>query len=365
MNRLHALYDQAGQSPWLDNLRRGWITSGQLGEWVDRGVRGITSNPTIFQKAMTGTDAYDRQLTDLSHEGCSVEESYWSLAVRDIVDALDVLRPVYDISNGVDGFVSMEVDPALAADTDGTIGAARALHERIARPNLYVKIPATPEGLPAIQRMIAEGRSINVTLIFSLERYLQVVEAYLSGLEECSGDLSGVSSVASFFISRTDTEVDRRLIELGSPEALDLRGRTAVAQGQVAYQSFGEVFSGPRWEALEARGARKQRPLWASTSTKNPDYPDTLYVDALIGPDTVNTLPDATLEAFMDHGTVARTVDRDVTGAHSDLERVAAAGVDLDAVARVLEEEGVSAFAKSFEELLTTLKEKAHSLGPG
>ena len=365
MNRLHALYDQTGQSPWLDNLRRGWITSGQLGEWVDRGVRGITSNPTIFQKAMTGTDAYDRQLTDLSHEGCSVEESYWSLAVRDIVDALDVLRPVYDISNGVDGFVSMEVDPALAADTDGTIGAARALHKRIARPNLYVKIPATPEGLPAIQRMIAEGRSINVTLIFSLERYLQVVEAYQSGLEECSGDLSDVSSVASFFISRTDTEVDRRLIELGSPEALGLRGRAAVAQGRVAYQSFGEAFSGPRWEALEARGARKQRPLWASTSTKNPDYPDTLYVDALIGPDTVNTLPDATLEAFMDHGTVARTVDWDVAGAHSDLERIAATGVNLDDVARVLEEEGVSAFAKSFEELLTTLEEKARSLGPG
>jgi len=365
MNRLHALYDQAGQSPWLDNLRRGWITSGQLGEWVDRGVRGITSNPTIFQKAMTGTDVYDRQLTDLSHEGCSVEESYWSLAVCDIVDALDVLRPVYDISNGVDGFVSMEVDPALAADTDRTIDAARALHERIARPNLYVKIPATPEGLPAIQRMIAEGRSINVTLIFSLERYLQVVEAYLAGLEECSGDLSDVSSVASFFISRTDTEVDRRLIELGSPEALGLRGRTAVAQGRVAYQSFGEAFSGPRWEALEARGARKQRPLWASTSTKNPDYPDTLYVDALIGPDTVNTLPDATLEAFMDHGTVARTVDWDVAGAHSDLERIAAAGVNLDDVARALEEEGVSAFAKSFEELLTTLEEKARSLGPG
>lgn len=362
MNRLQDLYNEAGQSPWLDNIRRDWITSGKLREWVSRGVRGITSNPSIFQKAMTGTDLYDRQLADLSHDGCSVEESYWSLAVSDIKDALDILLPVYETSDGLDGFVSVEVDPAIAANTERTTTAARSLHNRIGRPNLYVKIPATPEGIPAIQQMIAEGRSINVTLIFSLERYLQVVEAYLSGLEECPGDLSSISSVASFFISRTDTEVDRRLVESGTPEALRLRGQAAVAQGQVAYQQFSQAFSGPRWEALKARGARKQRPLWASTSTKNPDYPDTLYVDALIGPDTVNTLPEATLEAFMDHGTVARTVDSEVSGAHYALEAISSVGVDLDDVARVLEEEGVSAFAKSFEELLATLEEKTRNL---
>ena len=362
MNRLQALYDEGGQSPWLDNLRRGWITSGELRNWVDLGVRGITSNPTIFQKAMTGTSVYDDQLADLSHRGLSIEESYWSLAVRDILDALDILRPVYDASDGGDGFVSMEVDPGLAADTNGTITAARALHERIDRPNLYVKIPATTEGLPAIQQMISEGRSINVTLIFSLERYLEVIDAYLLGLEGCEGDLSRVSSVASFFISRTDTEVDRRLCELGTSDSLKLRGLAAVAEARVAYQYFGDAFSGSRWRALEARGARRQRPLWASTSTKNPDYSDTLYVDALIGPDTVNTLPDATLDAFMDHGTVARTVDEGVAEAYSVLERLGTVGVDLDDVARVLEEEGVSAFAKSFDELLASLAEKARGL---
>lgn len=362
MNRLHALHAKGGQSPWLDNLRRGWITSGELSKWVDLGVRGITSNPTIFQKAMTGTTVYDDQLADLSRRGFSVKESYWSLAVTDIIDALDILRSVYDESDGGDGFVSLEVDPGLAADTSATIAAARALHQRIDRPNLLVKIPATPEGIPAIQQMTAEGRSINVTLIFSLERYRQVTEAYLSGLEEYEGDLSGVSSVASFFVSRTDTEVDRHLSELGTPDSLKLRGLAAVAQAQVAYQDFCNAFSGPRWRALEAEGARKQRPLWASTSTKNPEYPDTLYVDALIGPDTVNTLPDATLEAFIDHGTVARTVDQDVAEAYSVLERLDAVGIDLDGVAKVLEEAGVSAFRKSFDELLASLEEKAHGL---
>ena len=309
MNRLQALYSETGQSPWLDNLRRGWITSGELSDWVNKGVRGITSNPTIFQNAMTGTSVYDDQLAELSRQGSSTLESYWTLALSDIVDALDILRPVYDASNGEDGFVSVEVDPALAADTEGTILAARALHERINRPNLYVKIPATSAGLPAVRQMISEGRSINVTLIFSVNRYLEVIDAYLAGLEDNDGDLSGTSSVASFFISRTDTEVDRRLEALGTSQALELRGLTAVAQARVAYQHFCDAFSGPRWEALVARGARNQRPLWASTSTKNPDYSDTLYVDTLIGPDTVNTLPDATLEAFEDHGTVARTVD--------------------------------------------------------
>ncbi len=359
MTRLHDLHAEQGQSPWLDNLRRAWIHSGDLADWVERGVRGITSNPSIFQKAMTGTDAYDEQFRELLAGGASTEDCYWTLVVTDILGALDVLAPVHAASGGVDGYVSVEVDPSLATDTDGTIAAARALDERIDRPNLYVKIPATAEGIPAIRQMVAEGRSVNVTLIFSLERYAAVMEAYLSGLEACGGDLSGVSSVASFFISRTDSEVDRRLDALGTDEATALRGRTAVAQGQVAYAMFRDAFSGPRWEALTARGARVQRPLWASTSTKDPSYPDTLYVDTLIGPDTVNTLPDATLEAFEDHGTVARTVDADPAGARAVLAAVEAAGVDLADVARVLEDEGVAAFIASFDDLLATLADKA------
>jgi len=361
MNRLHELFAREGQSPWLDNLKRSWIASGELERWVERGVRGITSNPSIFQKAMTGTDAYDDQLRALGGSGASVEECYWELVVRDILDALEVLRPVHEASEGLDGYVSVEVDPRLAPDTTGTIQAARELHTRIDRPNLYVKIPATAEGIPAIRQMISEGRSVNVTLIFSLDRYREVMEAYLSGLEACPGDLSGVSSVASFFISRTDSEVDRRLNALGTPEALALRGRTAVAQGQVAYDMLQGEFSGPRWAALVERGARVQRPLWASTSTKNPAYPDTLYVDNLIGPDTVNTLPDATLEAFADHGTVARTVDADPTAAHDLLQAVDGAGVDLADVSRVLEDEGVTAFVASFDDLLADLTAKAAS----
>ena len=359
MSRLHDLYSEQGQSPWLDNLKRSWIVSGELQGWVDRGARGITSNPSIFQKAMTGTDAYDEQLRSLTAEGASVEESYWKLVVRDIMDALEILRPVHESSDGLDGYVSVEVDPRLATDTGGTIAAARELHDRIDRPNLYVKIPATAEGIPAIHRMISEGRSINVTLIFSLDRYREVMEAYVSGLESCQGDLSGVSSVASFFISRTDNEVDRRLDVLGGPEALSLRGRAAVAQGQVAYDMFRTVFRGPRWDSLVQRGARVQRPLWASTSTKNPSYPDTLYVDTLIGPDTVNTLPDATLEAFEAHGTVARTIDADPDSAHGVLRAVSDVGVDLAEVSRVLEDEGVAAFVTSFDDLLADLGAKA------
>ena len=243
MNRLHELFVREGQSPWLDNLKRSWITSGELEQWVERGARGITSNPSIFQKAMTGTDAYDDQLRGLCASGTSVEDSYWELVIRDILDALEVLRPVHEASDGLDGYVSVEVDPRLAPDTAETIQAARELHARINRPNLYVKIPATAEGIPAIRQMISEGLSVNVTLIFSLDRYREVMEAYFSGLEACSGDLSGVSSVASFFISRTDSEVDRRLNDLGTPEALALRGRTAVAQGQVAYDMFQEAVS--------------------------------------------------------------------------------------------------------------------------
>jgi len=365
MGLLHDLHDTGGQSPWLDNLRRGYLRSGELQAYVDRGVRGITSNPSIFQKAIADSDDYDDQLAELLAAGSSVEDAYWRMVTDDIAEAVRVLRPVHDASAGIDGYVSVEVDPGLARDTDGTIAAARHLHEVLAAPNVLVKIPATAEGIPAIQAMIAEGRSINVTLIFSIERYAEVMEAYLAGLEAHAAagadDLSHVASVASFFISRVDTAIDDRLGAIGTPEALALRGKAAVAQAQLAYQRFLEVFSGPRWEALAAKGARVQRPLWASTSTKNPDYPDTLYVDALIGPDTVNTMPEATLDAFEDHGTVARTVDADPAGARAVLEAVAAAGVDLDEVARTLEAEGVAAFEKSFGDLLETLGAKASS----
>lgn len=362
MTRLHDLHNEHGQSPWLDNLKRGWITSGELKAWVDNGVRGITSNPSIFQKAIGGSDAYDTQFGSLIGEGASIEDSYWALVTSDIEAALEIMRPTYDASDGVDGYVSVEVDPRLARDTAGTIAAARALDERIDEPNLYVKIPGTAEGIPAIQQMISEGRSINVTLLFSLDRYAEVMEAYISGLEAHDGDLSQVSSVASFFISRTETAVDRALDTIGSPEALALKGQAAVAQGRMAYQLFLEKFSGPRWEALAAKGARVQRPLWASTSTKNEAYPDTLYVDALIGPDTVNTIPDQTLEAFMDRGTVARTIDADVDGARAVLAAVADLGVDLDQISETLETEGVASFEKDFGQLLTVLDDKASTL---
>lgn len=363
MGRLHDLHHQQGQSPWLDNLRRGWMTSGELQAWIDRGVRGLTSNPSIFAKAMTDTDDYDAELESLARGGASIEDAYWQLVVGDIRQALTLLRPVHDASGGEDGYVSVEVAPDLANDTGGTVAAARELDDRIDAPNLYIKVPATAEGVPAIRTLIGEGRSVNVTLIFGLERYAEVMEAYIAGLEAAPiDDLSSISSVASFFISRVDVEVDRRLEEIGTGQALALRGKAAVAQGQLAYQRFLDTFSGPRWEALVARGARVQRPLWASTSTKNPDYPDTLYVDTLIGPDTVNTLPDGTLVAFDDHGTVARTIDADPEAAGQVVADLAALGIDLEEVAVQLEREGVGAFVKSFDEVLATLDGRAREM---
>ena len=363
MTRLHDLYASEGQSPWLDNIRRGWLTSGELAGWVDRGVRGLTSNPSIFQKAIQGSAEYDDQFRESIDSGLDLEASYWELVTSDISAALAILRPVYDGSGGLDGYVSVEVDPGLARDSAGTEAAARELDTRLDAPNLYIKIPATAEGLAPIQQMIAEKRSINVTLIFSLDRYAEVMEAYIAGLEAAEGDLSDISSVASFFISRVDVEVDRRLDEIGTPEALALRGKAAVANGKLAYDLFRRTFTGPRWDALVARGARVQRPLWASTSTKNPEYPDTLYVDELIGPDTVNTLPDNTLEAFEEHGTVARTIDVDVDAARATIEGLAALGIHMDEVTQKLEGEGVAAFEKSFDELLGVLGEKASQFG--
>ncbi|MBA2274634.1 MAG: transaldolase [Actinobacteria bacterium] len=363
MTKLHELFEQQGQSPWIDNLKRGYLTSGQLADLVGQGIRGVTSNPTIFQKAMADSADYDDQFNSLvERERKTVEHAYWDMVADDISDALAVLRPVYDTSEGRDGFVSLEVAPSLAPDTEGTIQAARNLHERIAEPNLFVKIPATEPGIPAIKQMIAEGRNINVTLIFSLERYDAVIEAYLSGLETFGGDLSQVTSVASFFVSRVDTEVDRRLETIGTDEALALRGKAAVAQAKLAYQLFLERFSGARWEALEQRGARVQRPLWASTSTKNPEYDDLLYVTNLIGDNSVNTMPDKTIDAFLDHGVVERTIDKDVEGAKAVWDGLAEAGVEMHDVSRQIEDEGVSAFAKSFDELIQVLNDKADEL---
>ncbi|HZU78799.1 MAG TPA: transaldolase [Acidimicrobiales bacterium] len=374
MTKLHDLFEQQNQSPWLDNLRRDYCRGGHLQELVDQGVRGVTSNPTIFAKAIEAGSDYDEQFGDLlaSH---SVEEAYWTMVEDDIREALAILRPVHDASDGLDGYVSLEVAPALAHDEAATTAAARRFHEQIAAPNLYVKIPGTAEGVPAIRAMVAEGRNINVTLLFSLERYGDVIEAYIGGLEDhlASGatDLSHVHGVASFFVSRVDTEVDRRLETLAAGDAarsdalLRLRGTAAVAQAKLAYQLFVDRFHGPRWEALAAKGANVQRPLWASTSTKNPSYPDLLYVDTLVGPNTVNTMPDATIDAFLDHGGVARTVDTDVDGARRTLEALAECGVDMADVGHTLEDEGVASFAKSFDELMQALSDKANALAGG
>lgn len=360
-SRLQQLYTEQGQSPWLDNLKRSLLTSGGLAALIDNGVRGLTSNPTIFQKAIQDSSDYDDQFFSLRRSDLTIDEIYWNLVRDDIRSAADCFAGLYRASDGGDGYVSVEVDPLLAHDTAATLAAARRIWASFDRPNLMVKVPATPEGLPAIRTLIAEGCNVNVTLIFSLDRYRQVMEAFIAGLAERQAkghDISSVASVASFFISRVDSEVDRRLESLGTDEALRLRGRAAVAQGCLAYELFENTFSGEQWEKLAAAGGRAQRPLWASTSTKNPAYPDTLYVDALIGPQSVNTLPDATLEAFSDHGTVARTVDHDYPAMHrvwSDLRRI---GVDLDDVATQLEREGVAAFTASFVELLDALRHK-------
>jgi transaldolase len=355
MTKLHQLHDLHDQSPWLDNLTRGDVTGGRLHRMVAQGIRGVTSNPTIIAKAISGSSDYDGQLAALTAAGRDAEASYWALVTSDLNGALAVLRPLYD-GGGGDGFVSVELAPALAHDTETSVAAARALHERIAAPNLLVKIPATVEGVAAVRQATTEGLSINVTLLFGLDRYEQIIEAYLQGLEAHPGDLSRVHGVASFFVSRVDTEVDRRLRAVGTPEALALRGRAAVAQAKLAYRLFRDRFRGPRWQALAARGARVQRPLWASTSTKDPAYPDTVYVDSLIGPDTITTLPETTIAAFEDHGTLATTITQDVEDAQATMDRLAAVGIDLRDVARVLEDEGVAAFADSYDGLLALLQ---------
>jgi len=367
MTRLHDLHESQDQSPWLDDLKRSYLQDGTLARMVADGIRGVTSNPTIFAKSIAGEATYDDEFAELSKRG-TVLEAYWRLVMDDVSEACGLLGSTHDGAKGVDGFVSLEVAPDLAHDTDGTVNAARYLHATVDRPNLMVKIPATAEGVPAVRTMIGEGRSINVTLIFGLERYDTVIEAYISGLEALvagGGDPSKVASVASFFVSRVDTETDRRLEQVGSDEAMALRGKAAVANARLAYQLFRERFSGDRWKALADKGAHPQRPLWASTSAKNKAYPDLIYVDTLIGPSTVNTMPEATIEAFKDHGTVARTVDSDNQGAQAALDGLARVGVDFADVARVLEDEGVSSFAKSFDELIQALTDKANALTNG
>jgi transaldolase len=366
LHRLSAL----GQSVWVDFLSRESIRGGHLQELLDAdAVVGATSNPTIFQKAMTTGDAYDEQLRELADEGLDARASFWRLAERDIKDACDLFRPIWDGGSGRDGYVSLEVAPDLAYDTLATFNEAISLHETVDRPNLMVKIPATKPGLAAIEDVIAQGHSINVTLIFSLRRYAEVAESYVRGLERLvagGGDPSKVASVASFFVSRIDTEADRRLDELrtaGEDGALDqLKGRLAVANARLAYQHYRSVFRGPRWEFLAGKGATPQRVLWASTSTKNPDYPDTLYVEELIGPDTVNTMPEETIRAYQDHGRPRARLQAEVAEARKLLDELARVGVDYDDLTDTLEREGVQKFSESFEELIAALADKQAAL---
>lgn len=364
--RLHELYEKGGQSPWVDNLRRSWLQDGHLRQLVADGVRGLTSNPTIFAQAIERTSDYDEEFSRLAAEQ-SVEDAYWTMAIEDIRAAADELAELHRASDGADGFVSLEVSPTLAHNVAGTVEAAKDLWARVDRPNLLVKIPATVEGLHAIEDAIASGISVNVTLIFSLERYRAVIDAFESGLERLAASqperLGQVHSVASFFVSRVDTAVDRRLEALGSVEALALRGKAALAQARLAYEAFDAALETERWAKLAALGARPQRPLWASTSTKNPDYPDLLYVEGLIGPNTVNTMPDQTLEAFLDHGRIERTVDADFDADRAVLDQLGNLGIDLHQVDDELEAEGVAAFAKSYAELLEQLSGKARALG--
>lgn len=355
MSKLHELAN-IGQSIWLDYIRRQILDSGELNSLHAAGVRGVTSNPSIFEQAIAKSDDYGQELDVLISEGRAAKEIYETLAIEDIRRACDVFMDLYRQTEGEDGYVSLEANPRLAYETEKTIAEARRLFAAVDRPNLYIKVPATPQGIPAIRQLISEGINVNVTLIFAISAYEDVAEAYLSGLEslaENGGDPRKVSSVASFFVSRVDTKADKALAAAGIDA---LRGKIGIANAKLAYQRFLEIFSGPRWEALTEKGARVQRPLWGSTSTKNPAYPDTLYVDNLIGPHTVNTVPPETLEAFLDHGTVARTIDSDVEAARRDVDELEAAGISLERITNELLEEGVKKFADAFDSLLEAIE---------
>jgi transaldolase len=353
---------ELGQAPWVDELSREDIKNGGLERMIADGIVGVTSNPAIFQKSIANSDLYDEQLAELARNEDDPKEIFWEVARVDIQDACDIFMPVYERTRGEDGFISLEVQPDIAYDQQATIDEATRLHELVDRPNLFVKIPATLQGLVAIEEMISRGKSINVTLIFSLERYREVVRAYIRGIKrlvEAGGDPSGVRSVASFFVSRIDTEADRRLEELG---AADLRGKLAIANAKLAYQIYKEVFGGSRWRSLEESGANRQRLLWASTSTKNPDYSDVMYPENLVGPETVNTMPKSTIQAVMDHAEIRSTLEEDVEEAKKLLTQLREVGLDYEDVTDVLEQEGIRKFAEPFNELLEEIESKGKQL---
>jgi len=365
-NALQRLYAEQKQSPWIDFIDRELLTSGTLEQWVTDGIRGLTSNPTIFAKAVA-TGQYDDLIRREIEAGDDARAIYEQIAVSDVGDASDVLRRIYDASDGTDGFASIEVEPDLANDSDGTLARARELWGLLKRPNVFVKIPATEEGIPAIQAAIAEGININVTLMFSVDVYRRVARAYVAGLKDRrrrGEDVTRVASVASFFVSRVDTKVDKYLEETGERAALEARGRAAIANAKLAYEAYGEIFGGDEFAELRAVGARVQRCLWASTSTKNPEYRDVLYVEELIGPDTVDTMPLETIAAFNDHGNVDRTLDRDLDGARQAIREIEASGISMQRVTDELITEGVASFAKSFDELLDTIESKRQELAP-
>lgn len=356
---------QLGQSTWYDNIRRGLITSGDLQRMIDTGVTGLTSNPSIFEKAISGSTDYDDDLIELAKQDRSAKQIFEALAIKDIRDTADLLRPVYDRTDRVDGYVSLEVSPALAHDTERTIVEARRLFHTLDQPNVLIKVPATTEGIPAIRTLIGEGVNINVTLIFSLDLYCKVREAYISGLEDRlnnGNDISGVASVASFFVSRVDTAVDALLKERGGEDIHDLFGKAAVANSKLAFKDFQETFSSARFRRLKEQGAMVQRLLWGSTSTKNTDYSDLLYVEDLIGPDTVNTMPQTTLDAYLDHGTASSTLSQGLDEAGQTIQALESAGISMEQVTDVLLAEGVKAFADSFDNLLGNIEEKKASL---
>jgi transaldolase len=363
-NRLRDI-EALGQAVWIDNISRQLLEDGVLRRLVEEdGISGVTSNPTIFEKAMGHSDRYDEAFKRVLGETQDPREVFFRLAYDDIRDAADVLHGVFEATDGQDGYVSFELPPELAFDAAGSVEAAKRFFAEIGKENVFIKVPGTAEGVQAFEELTAAGVSVNVTLLFAVDRYVEIAEAYLRGLErrvQAGEPVDRMASVASFFVSRVDGKVDAALEERGGPD--DLKGKAAIANAKVAYEAFGRIFSGDRWEALQAKGAKVQRPLWASTSTKNPDYPDTLYVDELIGPDTVNTMPDATIEAARDHAAVARTVDRDVPGAHAHMQALRDAGVDVDdIVARQLVAEGVESFAKSFDSMIESIAEKARAV---
>ncbi len=366
-SRMRALHE-LGQSIWLDYLRRGMLRSGELAGLIASGLRGMTSNPTIFEQAVGGSTDYDDALARAAGSSRSDTDVFEAIAVEDVRDAADLFRPLYNHSNGADGFVSLEVSPGLARDTAGTIAEAERLWQAVGRPNVMIKIPGTREGWPAIERCLTNGININITLLFSVEHYRKVAEAYLAALEVrgSKGErIDGVASVASFFVSRVDTEVDARLARIDQPEAKELVGTIGVANARLAYAAFEEITKSDRWRRLSAKGAKVQRPLWASTGTKNPAYSDVLYVDELIGRDTVNTLPPETLRKFEEHGTVAPTLAGHEDDARKRMERLARVGVDFDDVTRVLEAEGIDKFATSYAALLGTIGKKRAALAQG